>query len=140
MVKGQLPHQKYYIISDETQKGEGGDDIQIVPPTQLAVAQAKMAVKRKMDAISLREKGEAKKKKLLKNITTTTTTTNVKQKGGAVKKAVKKPSTSTAKESKNMKLKDKVVKTTKTKVKKTLIKRIKKEKVITEVLPKLPYF
>ena len=97
MVKGQLPHQKYYIISDDTQKGEGYDNIQVVAPTQLAVAQAEMAVKRKIDAISLREKDITKKKKLLK-----------------VKKAVKKSSTTTTK-------KDKVVKT-KTKVKKNLAK------------------
>ena len=45
MVKGELPHRKYYIVEDrkENQKGEGG--VKLVTPTQAVVEQAKLTMK-----------------------------------------------------------------------------------------------
>ena len=74
MVKGQLPHQKYYVVPDPPQKGQmavtqaemvvkkgEGDDFKVIAPTQMFVAQAEMAVKRTMDtpALDVKQKGGA---------------------------------------------------------------------------------
>ena len=88
MVKHELPHEKYYIIPDTTQKGEGVD-IQLVAPTQMAVAQAKMAVKRKMETISNNQKGGAVKKRKI-NPTVKKSKKSIPVKKTKIKSTVKK--------------------------------------------------
>ena len=51
MVKGELPHKDYYIVPDVSPLQHGGADITVVSPTQQAVDQAKMAIKRKLEEL-----------------------------------------------------------------------------------------
>ena len=51
MVRGELPNKKFYLIADAASPQVGAGDINVVSPTQQAVEQAKMAVKRKLELI-----------------------------------------------------------------------------------------
>ena len=48
MVRGELPHNKFYLLPNAVSPQLGAGDINVVRPTQQAVEQAKMAVKRKL--------------------------------------------------------------------------------------------
>ncbi len=49
MVRGELPYKKYYVVPNIKSSQEGDGDIKVVTPTQAAVEQAKMVVKRKLE-------------------------------------------------------------------------------------------
>ena len=49
MVKGELPYKTYYVVNDDKTNQHGNGDIKIVTPTQAAVDQAKMSMKRKVE-------------------------------------------------------------------------------------------
>ena len=51
MVRGELPHKKFYLIPNVASPQLGAGDINVVSPTQQAVEQAKIAVKRKLERI-----------------------------------------------------------------------------------------
>ena len=46
MVRGELPHKKFYLIPNAVSPQLGAGDINVVSPTQEAVEQVKMAVER----------------------------------------------------------------------------------------------
>ena len=49
MVKGELPYKQYYVITDDKTNQHGDGNIKIVTPTQAAVDQAKLTIKRKVE-------------------------------------------------------------------------------------------
>ena len=53
MMKGELPHQNYYIVPDKkhTQNGEGG--VTMISPTTQQVEHARMLLKRKIEETNL---------------------------------------------------------------------------------------
>ena len=66
MVRGELPYKKFYLIPDAASLQLGAGDINVVSPTQQAVEQAKMAVKRKLELLPVRERSSKKTKLSLK--------------------------------------------------------------------------
>ena len=56
MVRGELPNKKFYTVSNTTNSQQGSGDIKVVAPTEQAVQQAKMAVKRKLELLPKRSK------------------------------------------------------------------------------------
>ena len=81
MVRGELPNKKFYSIPETTSQ-LGAGDINVVSPTQQAVEQAKMAVKRKLEFPSRQVR--AKKRR-------TSMTPRTSKKRKAPKKKSKKP-------------------------------------------------
>jgi hypothetical protein len=64
MAEGQIPHCKYYyVISPQ----EGGGDVKLVTPTNVAVDQAKYQIKRKLSQIVSPRVKPIKKRKTVKS-------------------------------------------------------------------------
>ena len=64
MVRGELANKKFYKVSDTASPKHGNGGITVVSPTQQAVEQAKMAVKRKLELLPVRERRGSRKTKL----------------------------------------------------------------------------
>ena len=64
MVRGELPNKKFYIVPDTASPQHGSGGITVVSPTQQAVEQAKIAVKRKLELLPVGERRSSKKTKL----------------------------------------------------------------------------
>ena len=64
MLRGELPNKKFYIVSDRASPQHGSGGITVVSPTQQAVEQPKMAVKRKLEPLPVGGRKSSKKTKL----------------------------------------------------------------------------
>ena len=86
MARGELPHKKFYLLPNAVSPQLGAGDINAVSPTQQAVEQAKMAVKRKLELIPHQVRGKKLKTPKKKK----TPTKNLKKVKPKPQKGVKK--------------------------------------------------
>ena len=64
IAKGELPNKKFYIVSDTASTQHGSGAITVLSPTEHAVEQAKIAVKRKLELLPVGGRRSSKKTKL----------------------------------------------------------------------------